>query len=252
MPLTIVGGAGQADLAVTSSDTPDPVSQGNNITYTQSVINNGPAAETNATFTDTIPANTTLISFVPPANWTCNTIAVGGTGTFTCTLTTGTIAVGASVSFPMIVKVNPATPSGTVITNTPSVASTVGDPNSANNSATSTTVVASPTQSDVSIVKTASPEPVNQGTNLVYSLMVKNAGPAVATGVTVTDTLPAQVSYTSSFTAQGTCAYSAPTVTCNLNSMSVGSTVMITINVAANTFSSASLSSNTATGHFHH
>ncbi len=246
--VTIVAGAGQTDLAVATSDTPDPVSQGNNITYTQSVTNNGPIAETNATFTDTIPANTTLISFVPPLNWTCNPILAGATGTFTCTLNGGnTIAVGASVSFPMVVKVNPATPSGTIITNSPSVASTVGDPNSANNTATTTTVVASPTQSDVSIVKTASPEPVNQGTNLAYSLMVKNGGPAVATGVTVTDTLPAQVSYSSASTSQGTCSYAAPTVTCNLNSLSVGSSVLITIDVVANTFSSASLSSNTAT-----
>ena len=73
----------------------------------------------------------------------------------------------------MVVKVNPATPSGTVITNSPGVSSTVGDPNSTNNIATTTTVVAGPVQSDVSIVKTASPEPVNQGTNLVYTLRSK-------------------------------------------------------------------------------
>ena len=144
-------------------------------------------------------------------------------------------------------NVNPATASGTIITNTPSVSSTIGDPVPANNSATATTAVASPTQSDVSITKTASPEPVNQGTNLAYSLVVKNGGPAVAQGVVVTDALPAQVSYTSSSTSQGSCAIAATTVTCTLGNLSVGSSVLITINVTANTFSSASLSSNTAT-----
>ncbi len=247
---TTVATAGQADLAVAASGTPNPVSQGNNISYTQSVTNNGPAIETNATFTDTIPANTTLVSFTPPANWTCNTIAVGATGTFTCTLNAlQTIAVGASVNFPLVVKVNNTTASGTTITNTPAVASTVGDPNSTNNSATVSTTVASPSQADVRIVKTASPEPVNQGTNLAYTLTVTNGGPAVAQGVSVSDVLPSQVTYVSSSASQGSCIYTSATtsISCALGSLSVGSSAVVTINVTANTFSSVSLSSNTAT-----
>lgn len=244
-----VASAGQVDLAVTSTATPNPVSEGNNITYTQAVLNNGPIAATNATFTEAIPANTTLVSFPTPAGWTClPVIAVGGTGTFTCTLNVGqTIAVNASVSFPLVVKVNPTTPPGTIITNTPTVSSTTGDPNSANNSATTNVTVASPSQADVSILKTASPEPVNQGTNLTYTLQVTNGGPAVAQGVTVTDPLPGEVTYTSSFTSQGSCAVAAGTVTCTLGSLSVGSTAVITINVNATTFSAVATSSNQAT-----
>lgn len=247
---TVVATAGQADLAVTATDSPDPVSQGNNITYTQSVTNNGPAVETNATFTDVIPTNTTFVSLVAPSGWTCTTPAVGATGTVTCTLNTGqTIAVGASVNFPLVVQVTPGTAPGTTITNTPTVTSTVGDPTSGNNSVTLTTTVASPTQADVKITKTASPEPVNQNTNLTYTLSVTNAGPAIAAGVAVTDVLPAQVTYTSVFTSQGTCTYTAATTTvsCSIGSLPVGSVAVITINVKAITFSSASGSTNTAT-----
>ena len=252
---TVVATTGQADLAVTATGTPSPVSQGNNITYTQTVINNGPAVETNATFTVAIPANTTLVSFNLPAAtaaaWTCTpAIPVGGTGTFTCTLnSTQTIPLNGTFSFPLVVQVNPSTASGTTITDTPSVASTVGDPNPANNSATVSTIVASPTQADVSIVKTAAPEPVNQGTNLAYTLTVKNGGPAVAQGVVVNDVLPSQVSYTSASASQGTCIYTAATTTvnCTLGSLSVGSSAVVTINVTANTFSSSSLTTNTAT-----
>ena len=248
---TVVATAGQADLAVTASGTPSPASQGNNITYTQTVTNNGPATETNATFTVAIPTNTTLVSFAPPATWTCTpTIAVGGTGTFTCTLNAAqTILPNGTASFPLVVKVNAATPSGTTITDMPSVSSTVGDPNPANNSATVSVIVASPSQADVSIVKTAAPEPVDQGTNLAYTLTVKNGGPAVAKGVTVNDVLPSQVSYTSSATSVGTCTYTAATTTvnCTLGSLSVGSSAIVTINVTANTFSSSSLTTNTAT-----
>jgi len=246
---TVVASAGQADLAVATAATPNPVTQGNKITYTQSVTNNGPATETNATFKDTIPANTTLVSFTPPANWTCNTIAAGGTGTFTCTLNAGqTITNGASVNFPLVVKVNLTTAPGTTITNSPNVASTIGDPNPANNTATAAVFVAGPAQADVSIVKTALPEPVNQGTNLAYSLQVTNVGPAIAQNVSVTDILPAEVTFSSVFTNMGSCTYTAATTTvsCTISSLNVGSVAAITINVNAATFSANSLSSNTA------
>jgi len=255
---TTVATTGQADLAVTSSGLPNPVTPGNNITYTQSITNNGPTAiavsgTTTVTFTDAIPANTTLgAAFTAPTGWTCNTIAVGATGTLTCTLNSGqTLAVGAVVNFPLVVKVNTATVSGTTITNSPNITSSVSDPNTANNTTTVATLVSSPTQADVSILKTAAPEPVNQGTNLAYTLTVKNGGPAVAQNVVVNDPLPAQVTYTSSLTTAGTgtCTYTAATTTvnCSLGSLGVGSTVVVTINVTATTFSSNTLSTNTAT-----
>jgi uncharacterized repeat protein (TIGR01451 family) len=242
----VVATAGQADMAVTSSATPNPVTSGNNITYTQTATNNGPAAAAGAKFVDTIPANTTFVSFVQPVGWTCTTPLVGAAGTVTCNANAA-VPSGVTANFPLVVKVNPGTAPGTVISNTATVSATPTDPNNANNSATSTTVVASPSQADVAILKTASPEPVNQGTNLTYTLQVTNNGPAVATGVTVSDPLPGQVSFVSVSTTQGTCSQAAGTVSCTLNSISVGGLVLITINVTANTFSSVTLASNTAT-----
>ena len=255
----IVATAGQADLAVASAASPNPVTQGNNITYTQSVTNNGPSTVTNGTvtsvtFTDTIPTNTTLVSFTPPPSvvWTCNTIAVGGTGTFTCTLNAGqTLVPGASVNFPLVVKVNVGTASGTTITNTANVnmpCSAALDPNCANNTASTSVLVASPTQSSVTATKTAAPDPVNQGSTLTYTLTVTNSGPAVAQNVVVTDPLPAEVTYipNSYSTTLGSCS-GTTTVTCTLGNLAVGSTAVITINVTATTFSAATLSTNTAT-----
>jgi uncharacterized repeat protein (TIGR01451 family) len=242
----VVATAGQADMAVTSSATPNPVTAGNNITYTQTATNNGPASAAGAKFVDTLPANTTFVSFVQPAGWTCVTPAVGATGTVTCNANAA-VPSGATANFPLVVKVNLGTAPGTNITNTPTVSATPTDPNNANNSASTTVVVASPSQSDVAIQKTASPEPVNQGTNLTYTLQVTNNGPAVATGVTVSDPLPAQVTFVSVSTTQGSCSQAAGTVSCTLNSISVGGLVLITINVTANTFSSATLATNTAT-----
>lgn len=240
----IVAAATQADLAVTTSDSPDPVLSGNNITYSQSVANNGPASATTVTFTDFIPAGTTFVSLAVPAGWACATPAVGSAGTVTCTI--ASLAPATAASFPLVVKVAPSTTPGTVITNSPSASTLTSDPNSVNNSASTTTVVVSPTQADVSIVKTASPEPVNQGTNLTYTLQVTNNGPAVAQNVTVSDPLPAQVTYSSVATSQGSCTQASGTVSCTLGSISVGGNVLITINVNAATFSSATLATNTA------
>jgi len=155
-------------------------------------------------------------------------------GTVTCT---GPLAVGGTASFPLVVNATSTDAPGTVISNTGSIGPTANDPNLANNSATSSTVVASPTQADVSIVKTATPEPVDQNTNLTYTLQVTNNGPAVATGVTVSDPLPTEVTFANVSTTQGTCTQSGGTVSCALGNLSVGAVVIVTINVNASTFS---------------
>ncbi|MFI5095943.1 MAG: C25 family cysteine peptidase, partial [Candidatus Acidiferrales bacterium] len=192
------------------------------------------------------PANTTLVSYTPPANWTCTNTA----GVISCKLNSGqTLAVGAVVYFPLVVTVNVSTPAGTTITNIPNITSSVGDPNLGNNTVTVSTIVALPTQSSVSITKTATPEPVNQGAILTYVVTVTNGGPAVATGAfTVTDPLPPEVTYIpgSFSTTNGTCSGSTAAVTCTLNDLAVGSSAVITINVTASTFSANSLSTNTA------
>ncbi len=244
---TVVATAGQADLALTKTGTPNPVLAGNNLTYTITVTNNGPATAANVTMQDTLPSNTSFVSITTPPGWTCP--APSG-GFQNCT--NPSVVSGATATFTMVLKVTAGTAPGTAITNSATVSSSsTTDPTNANNSASTTSNVASPTQADVAIIKTASPEPVDQGTNLTYTLQVTNNGPAVATGITVTDPLPSQVTFTSSSIAasQGSCAYNSGTTTvnCTLNNMSVGALVIITINVNAATFSSATLSSNTAT-----
>jgi uncharacterized repeat protein (TIGR01451 family) len=250
----VVATAGQADLSVTSSASPNPVTDGNNITYTQTVTNNGPSASGTATFTDSIPAGTSFVSFAVPSGWSCGTLpAVGATtGTITCTISSLPVNTGTPVSFPFVVKASLGDTPGATITNTANInvpCSSASDPNCGNNSASTTVYVASPTQADVAITKTANPDPVDQGTNLQYTLQITNNGPAAAQGVTVSDPLPAQVTYASVSTTQGTCAYTASTTTvsCSLGTVTVGGLAIITINVNANTFSSSTLSTNTAT-----
>jgi uncharacterized repeat protein (TIGR01451 family) len=235
-----VAGATQADMAVTMTDSPNPVLAGANITYTAVVTNNGPATATTVTAVDTIPANTTFSSDTVPAGWTC----VVNATTVSCS--NPSMAANASSTFTFIFTVTAGTAPGTVIVNSITVGSAVSDPTAANNTATTNTNVTSPSQADLSISKSASPDPVNQGDTLVYSITVANNGPAAATSVVMTDPLPSAVTYQSSSATQGTCSQASGTVTCNIGTMSNGQIVTITINVTATTFSSSSLAVNTA------
>ncbi len=93
--------------------------------------------------------------------------------------------------------------------------------------------VVSPNSADLSVVKTASPNPGQAGVNLAYRITATNNGPAAATNVNVTDTLPAGLIFVSSATTQGTCIGSVP-VNCNVGNLAVGASAIITI-VAAPT-----------------
>ena len=253
--IVTVATANQFDLIDTSSASPNPVTAGNNITFIDTFSNSGPATPLNPAFSTSVPANTTFVSLAVPAGVTCPTLpAVGGTGAISCCAGAGGVCTvgaafptGTSVPLPFVVKVNPGTASGTVITATSSIAPTLNDVNPANNTASASTIVGSPTQSDVAIVKTAAPEPVDQGTNLTYTLQVSNNGPGVAQGVAVSDPLPTQVTFVSVSTTQGTCSQAGGTVTCNIGTMSVGGLAIITINTTATTFASSTTASNTAT-----
>ncbi|MGA6959434.1 MAG: hypothetical protein WBY38_08500, partial [Candidatus Acidiferrales bacterium] len=249
-----VASAGQYDLSVVKTGSPNPVTPGNNITYLLKFANNGPNSASNVLYTDTVPTNTTFVSLAVPAGATCPTLpAVGGTGAISCCPGTGGVCSGAafpsgaSAQLTLVVKVNSGTASGTTISNTANIGPTTNDVNTTNNTSTATTVVASPSSADVAIVKTASPEPVDQGATLTYTLQVTNNGPAVAQGVSVFDPLPGSVTFVSVSTTQGSCTQSAGTVNCSLGTLSVGGLAIVTINTTATTVSMGTLTGNTAT-----
>jgi uncharacterized repeat protein (TIGR01451 family) len=86
-------------------------------------------------------------------------------------------------------------------------------------------------QADLSITKTDSPDPVAVNTTLTYTVTVTNNGPAPATGVTVTDTLPAHVTFGSASSTVGTCTQAAGMVTCNVGNLASAASATITITV---------------------
>ena len=104
-----------ADLSITKMDSPDPVAPDGDITYAITVTNNGPSDAGDISVTDALPSGTTLGSA------TSSIGSCAGTTTVTCTIPS--IADGASATITLVVHVDPATPAGTVISNTASVSS---------------------------------------------------------------------------------------------------------------------------------
>src|SRR6185503_5813904 len=115
------------------------------------------------------------------------------------------------------------------ITNQATVASDAHDPNTADNNASAQTTV-SPA-ADLSLTQTDAPDPVLSGELVAYTLTATNAGPQSATGVTVSDTLPAGPTYDSATPSQGSCSQAAGTVTCSLGTLANGASASVVIKV---------------------
>jgi uncharacterized repeat protein (TIGR01451 family) len=170
-----------ADLAVVKSDQPDPVVAGATLTYTVQVTNNGPSYAQNVILTDTLPAGVAFGTATPAQSSGPNPLVWN----------VGDLGVGASEVYTVVVTVGADVVSGTTLTNRVTVASNMPDPDLENNDAEETTDVAA--EADVAVVKSDDPDPVAAGGVLTYTLAYANHGPSDAQGVSITDTLPAEV-----------------------------------------------------------
>jgi len=167
---TNVGAA--ADVAI-SKNGPPSVTLGQNITYTISVSNFGPAGATGVTVSDPTPAGLTPVS-----------VSGGGCTAFPCTI--GALAAGPPVTITATYNV-PVTYSGpSPILNTATVTS-ASDPNASNNSSTASTTINA--QADLGIAKTGPPS-VSVGQNVTYTINITNSGTLAAANTFVSDPTP--------------------------------------------------------------
>jgi uncharacterized repeat protein (TIGR01451 family) len=86
----------------------------------------------------------------------------------------------------------------------------------------------------LAVAKTDSPDPVIVGSTLIYTITVTNYGPSDATGVSLSDDLPEEVTLSAVTASQGTCSQADP-ITCDLGTMTDGTTATVTIVVTPTT-----------------
>src|SRR4051812_5358581 len=72
---------------------------------------------------------------------------------------------------------------------------------------------------DLAISKSDSPDPVQEGAVLTYTIKVTNLGPGTANGVTVTDDLDSHVQFVGTTASQGVCSEKGKKVTCDVGTL---------------------------------
>jgi uncharacterized repeat protein (TIGR01451 family) len=235
--LTTVVQTPSADLAVTNTDSADPLLVGRPLTYTVTVTNNGPHDAPGVTLTDTLPP-AMAYGTPSPSQGTCNRVST----VVTCLLGRLPDGESATVTFPMT-----PTSAGTA-TNTAAASVTGGgvDPALGNNRVAQPTTIRNP-QANLAVTNTDSPDPLLAGSQLTYTVTVTNNGPDDAPGVTLVDTLPAGMSYGAIATSQGSCARLAATVTCVLGGLANGQAATLTFAMTPTVAATAATNTASAT-----
>ncbi len=178
------------DVSVVKTGPATAIPGGAAITYNLAITNTGPSVATNVNVADDLPAGVTIQSV------TLNGTAVTNTGTNgDVAFVIPTLGVGnANTQNAVItVTVDPATTGS--LNNVATVTAT-GDSNTTNNTSSTVTTTLTP-NADVTVTKTVNNTTATPGSSLTYTIVVRNAGPSVAQGVTMVDTLPTGLTFTS-------------------------------------------------------
>ncbi|HVR38876.1 MAG TPA: hypothetical protein VMU84_07245, partial [Thermoanaerobaculia bacterium] len=191
-----------------SSDQPDPNTANNTDTETTN-INPGSAP--------------TITSFSPGSGPVGTLVTINGANFFSTNFVkfNGVASAFTVVTNGVITATVPAGATTGVI----GINNAVGTTNSASNF----TVTPAP---DLAITKTASASTVPTSSPYFYTLAVSNVGAGTANDVTVTDTLPAGVTFSNASGSGWSCSGTS-TVTCTMGPLAPGNAPSITINVVA-------------------
>ena len=166
---------------------------GDQITFTVTLTNSGPDTATGVQVTDLLPAGLTFVSATP---------SQGSYDNVSGMWTVGTVSPGV----PQTLSITATVVSPAAQTNTATISDADQfDPNTGNNTASATET---PQQAaDLLLIKTVSDATPNVGDQIIFTITVTDAGPDAATGVQVTDLLPAGLTFVARHRAR------APTTT---------------------------------------
>ena len=229
LPLAI--GDPASPITVSDQATPSPVTSGQEITYTITVVNTAGSKITNVVMTDQL--NGVGGEGVPPQLQITSTRGSCTQSTTLVTCNAGTIEGGGSWFVTIRGLVNAS--GGSVINNTASVSGTHTAQNFTTTTTTSTPVNGGGGTSlpDLTIAKNG-PTVVNTSSPMTYTLTVNNIGTANATNVKVVDTVPSGLTAVSATgTSLFNCSVSGLTVTCTGGAVNAGANATITINATS-------------------
>src|SRR5262249_3799872 len=191
------------DLRVTKTESADPVGAGSgpgNLTYVVTAANVGLTNATFVTLSDLLrlPAGVTVDSVTPSAG----SVITNTVTDYTWNL--GSLAVGGSATLTLVLTVGPSTSPGTdgvgdtaTVTGASENLVNTADDSDTERTSVQRVVDLHLTKSDGGLAR------AKRGDVIVYTLTYGNAGPSDATGVVLTETLPANTTIDPVSLAQG-------------------------------------------------
>ena len=200
----------QSDLAVTKTVDNAVPKVGSNVIFTIVATNNGPSAATGVSVEDILPTGYTFVSVTPTAgtSWAEPTWAIGNLANGATTSLTITATVKATGSY----------------LNIAAIKGDQADPISGNDFATSKPIPVP--QTNLAVTKTVNNATPFVGNNVTFTITATNNGPSAATGVKVTDNLPAGYTFVSATPSAGT-SWSGSTWT--IGNLANGASATLTI-----------------------
>jgi uncharacterized repeat protein (TIGR01451 family) len=200
-------------------DDPAP-NLGANATFTVTLSNAGPSATTATTVVDQLVEGLEYVSHTASAG-----TFDAATGQWSIP---GSLASGASVTLQLVAKVTVA---DTELTNTATIATSGSpDPDSSNNTAS---VTLTGQAADIEVTKAVDQDtPLALNTPLTFTVTATNLGPSDATGVQLTDLLPAGLAYQSHTAGAG--IYTSGTGLWDIGALAEGASATLTV-IATNT-----------------
>ena len=183
--------------------------------YGMEIRNAGPSLARDAVATLDLPAETTFVSASPNC--------VLANGTVTCRA--GDLAVDESAAFAVVVYVNVGTANAAALAAALATQVDATDPQASNNAANATTIVTTdPADATVDLLLALEgPATIDAGDTAIYTVRVSNSG-AIASGATITDTLPTGATFDPSNSDPDCYEVTQPqgSVACQIEELAVG------------------------------
>ncbi|MBK9711649.1 MAG: DUF11 domain-containing protein [Kouleothrix sp.] len=182
-------------LSLVKSDGGSTTRPGGTIAYSLTYRNTGDVELTGVTLTETVPAHTRFAAAASASGWSCADGAPAGT---ICVLPVGTLAAGAGGSVTFAVVVDGGVSAGTSqIDNSVAIAD---DGGTTAEGSDSTPVITTPS---LSLDKSDGGTTTTPGGTIAYSLSYRNSGNVGLTGVTLTETVPANTTFRAAGSTSG-------------------------------------------------
>ncbi|MEI8306987.1 MAG: DUF11 domain-containing protein, partial [Chloroflexales bacterium] len=212
----------EADLSLTKAVNTTTPNVGDIVTFTLTLANAGPDAATHVAVSELLPVGLTFVSDTPSQGsydaasgvWTVGTLPVS---------TTTTLLIHARVT-----GVGPYTNTAQVsASDQHDPDSTPGNGNPSEDDQAS--VILTPQVADLSVRKTVDNPTPNVGDIVTFTIAVANAGPSNATGVAISEPLPAGLTFVSDTPSQG--SYDPATGVWMIGGIAIGNVVTLDLRV---------------------